>query len=124
MTYRQRRAIAALLRKVPPEADELGSLFAAHGHELALVGGCVRDVFLARPAGDLDLTTDATPEQVLEIASGWADSVWHVGIELGTIGLRKGTRKLELTPYRSERYVTKSRKPVLACCTSLHKALA
>jgi len=124
MTYPQRRAIAALLRKVAPEADELGSRFAAHGHELALVGGCVRDVFLARPAGDLDLTTDATPEQVLEIASGWADSVWHVGIEFGTIGLRKGTRKLEITTYRSEKYVPKSRKPVVAYGTSLEQDLA
>ncbi len=103
MTYPQRRAIAALLRKVAPEADELGSRFAAHGHELALVGGCVRDVFLARPCGDLDLTTDAAPERVMEIANGWADNVWQVGIEFGTVGLRKGSRKLEITTYRSEK---------------------
>ncbi len=124
MTYPQRRAIAALLRKVAPEADELGSRFAAHGHELALVGGCVRDVFLARPCGDLDLTTDAAPERVMEIANGWADNVWQVGIEFGTVGLRKGSRKLEITTYRSEKYAPKSRKPVVAYGTSLEQDLA
>jgi hypothetical protein len=69
---------------------EIGRLFARHGYELALVGGPVRDVFLGRPAtGDLDLTTDAVPERVLEITTDWADKTWTVGIAFGTIGLRK-----------------------------------
>ena len=33
----------------------LAGRFAAEGHELALVGGLVRDVFLGRRHGDLDL---------------------------------------------------------------------
>ena len=51
------------------------------------------------------------PEQVLEITEGWADRSWTVGIEFGTIGLRKGDRTLEITTYRSERYDEDSRKP-------------
>jgi len=94
-----------------PAADELGVLFARHGHELALVGGPVRDVFLGRPRGDLDLTTDATPQRVLEIVRGWADHVWTIGIEFGTVGMRKGREVLEITTYRSEQYARKSRKP-------------
>ena len=90
LTDQQRRAVAALLRKVAPVADDLGRLFAAHGHELALVGGSVRDVFLARRSEDLDLTTDAPPERVMEITDGWADGVWPIGLEFGTVGLRKG----------------------------------
>src|SRR5260370_32497673 len=89
LTDSQRRAVAALLREVAPVADELGRLFAAHGHELALVGGSVRDVFLARKSEDLDLTTDAPPERVMEITAGWADKIWPIGIEFGTVGLRK-----------------------------------
>jgi len=43
----QRKAAAALLRTVhTPEADALGELFTRAGHELALVGGWVRDLFL------------------------------------------------------------------------------
>ena len=86
----QRQAAAALLRaNTPPTVVELGELFAAAGHELALVGGPVRDVFLSGQPKDLDLTTDAVPERVLGITRKWADKTWTVGIEFGTIGLRK-----------------------------------
>jgi poly(A) polymerase len=111
LTPQQRRAASALLSRVSPAADELGARFARHGHELALVGGTVRDVFLGRPHGDLDLTTDAVPERVLEIVRGWADDLWTIGIKFGTVGLRKGRWTFEITTYRSERYASASRKP-------------
>jgi poly(A) polymerase len=111
LTPAQRKAAAELLSPVTRRLDDLARLFTRRGHELALVGGPVRDVFLRRPSGDVDLATDASPEQVLEITAGWADSSWTVGIEFGTIGLRKGDRTLEITTYRSERYAESSRKP-------------
>ena len=107
----QRKAAAALLRTTAEPAAELGRIFARHGHQLALVGGPVRDVFLGRPVSDLDLATDATPPQVLAIARDWADKVWETGIEFGTVGLRKGDTIFEITTYRSETYVPGSRKP-------------
>jgi poly(A) polymerase len=85
--------------------------FAAEGHELALVGGSVRDVFLGRRHGDLDLATDARPGEVRKIAAGWADRVWDTGIEFGTVGLRKGSLVCEITTYRSEEYRPESHKP-------------
>jgi poly(A) polymerase len=107
----QRKAAADLLRKTAAPAAELGRIFAGRGHELALVGGPVRDVFLVRPHSDLDLATDAAPPQVLAIARDWADKVWETGIEFGTVGLRKGDTVFEITTYRSETYVPDSRKP-------------
>ncbi|MEO5878176.1 MAG: CCA tRNA nucleotidyltransferase [Streptosporangiaceae bacterium] len=104
---------------VPPEAAALGELFAAGGHELALVGGPVRDALLRRPVTDLDFTTDATPQRVLDLVDGWADAVWTIGIEFGTVGLRKGDHQLEVTTYRSESYDPKSRKPEVSYGTSL-----
>ena len=108
-----------MLAKIPPVADELGRLFARHGHELALVGGPVRDIFLRRPGGDLDLTTDAHPERVIEITSRWADTTWSVGIAFGTVGMRKGDTVFEITTYRSERYDRESRKPEVSYGESL-----
>jgi poly(A) polymerase len=119
----QRKAAAALLRRVSPAADELGRLFAGHGHELALVGGPVRDVFLGRKPGDLDLTTDAPPEEVLRIIRDWADKVWTVGIDFGTVGLRKNGTIFEITTYRSEEYAPRSRKPGVHYGTSLEEDL-
>jgi poly(A) polymerase len=107
----ERKAAAALLRKTAAPAAELGRVFARNGHKLALVGGPVRDAFLGREHSDLDLTTDATPPQVLAIVRDWADKVWETGIEFGTVGLRKGDTVLEITTYRSETYVPDSRKP-------------
>jgi poly(A) polymerase len=120
----QRKAAAALLRTLTPSAAVLGELFARAGHELALVGGPVRDVFLGRQPGDLDLTTDAVPERVLELTRNWADKTWTVGIDFGTIGLRKGDTVFEITTYRSERYGPRSRKPEVSYGTSLEEDLA
>jgi poly(A) polymerase len=120
LTADQRRAVAVLLRaNTSPTVAELGELFAAAGHELALVGGPVRDVFTGGKPGDLDLTTDAVPERVLEITKAWADKTWTVGIEFGTIGLRKRDEIFEITTYRSEAYGRTSRKPEVKYGTSL-----
>jgi poly(A) polymerase len=128
MTREQQRAATVLLRSSLSGglrlADELARLFARHGHELALVGGPVRDAFLARPHSDLDLATDAHPERVLEITRDWADATWPVGIRFGTVGLSKGDTKFEVTTYRSEHYDQASRKPDVRYETSLVADLA
>jgi poly(A) polymerase len=124
LTPDQRKATAGLLRAAAAPALPLGRLFARQGHELALVGGSIRDVFLGRSHGDLDLTTDARPEQVLEIVTGWADKVWEVGIAFGTVGVRKGDTICEITTYRSEKYRPQSRKPDVDYGTSLQADLS
>ena len=124
MSNEERKAVAALLRERVPAVAGIGLLFARHGYELALVGGPVRDVLLGQQPGDLDLTTDATPDQVLKITSGWADRTWEVGIAFGTVGLRKGNTLYEITTYRSEQYGRTSRKPDVQYGTSLEEDLA
>lgn len=116
---RQLQAAAAVLSTLSSRITELGELFVTAGHEIALVGGPVRDAFLRRKSPDFDLTTDAPPERILEIAGAWADAVWTVGIEFGTVGLRKGSERFEITTYRSDSYDRSSRKPVVAYGTSL-----
>jgi poly(A) polymerase len=119
----QRKAATTLLRTLAPAAAELGELFARAGHELSLVGGPVRDVFLGKPPVDLDLTTDAVPDEVLAIVKRWADKTWTVGIEFGTIGLRKRGTVFEITTYRSEAYQRGSRKPDVRYGKSLEEDL-
>ncbi len=103
-----------------PAAIELGDLFAAAGHELALVGGPVRDAFLGRASADLDFATSASPDQSERILAAWADAHWDIGREFGTIGARRFGRTgsadvvVEVTTYRSDAYEPGSRKPVVA----------
>ncbi|MEP6629384.1 MAG: CCA tRNA nucleotidyltransferase [Lapillicoccus sp.] len=113
------RAAVARLAPVVPLGQELGERFARAGHELALVGGPVRDAFLGRTSPDLDFTTDATPEQTLAVIAGWADAHWEIGRAFGTIGMRKGHRLLEVTTYRSDVYDGASRKPEVTFGASL-----
>jgi poly(A) polymerase len=107
------RAVAQLA-PVLPVLTELGELFAAQGHELAIVGGPVRDAFLGRRSPDLDFTTSASPDQTLAILRPWADAHWDVGREFGTIGARRGEHTVEVTTYRADAYDGQTRKPVVA----------
>ena len=122
-TAAQLSAMTALIESARPVSDELGGRFAENGQELALVGGPVRDALLGRPSHDIDLTTDAVPQRVLELVDGWADSVWTVGIDFGTVGVRKKNLQLEITTYRSESYSPKSRKPEVAYGTDIEDDL-
>jgi poly(A) polymerase len=105
------RGAVARLAPMLPLLTELGERFAARGHEIALVGGPVRDAFLGRVSPDLDFTTDARPDDILGVVQGWADAHWDIGREFGTIGLRKGAHVLEITTYRADTYDRTSRKP-------------
>ena len=97
-----------------PVSHELGRLFDSAGYELSLVGGPVRDLLLGRDALDLDFTTNASPDQTLELIRDWADAHWEIGREFGTIGMRKSGMQLEVTTYRAEAYDPDSRKPTVA----------
>lgn len=105
--------------KVDPVVLELGQRFVDAGHELSLVGGPVRDLFLGRSSPDLDFTTDATPDQTIALIRKWADNFWEIGRAFGTIGMRKAGFQIEITTYRAEAYDPESRKPVVAFGASL-----
>jgi poly(A) polymerase len=107
------RDVAAELDRIAPVLDELGTRFADAGHELALVGGPVRDAMLGRRHNDLDFTTSARPDEIERLISGWADATWDIGRAFGTIGSRKGAFQIEITTYRSESYDPTSRRPVV-----------
>lgn len=89
----------------------LAERFVAAGHELALVGGPVRDAFLGRPVNDLDFATSAHPDDIVRIVRPIADAHWEIGRAFGTIGARLGDQTVEITTYRSDSYVLDSRKP-------------
>jgi len=118
-----RRALE-VLTEMAPAAVELGELFRAAGHELALVGGPVRDAFLGRASNDLDFATSADPDQTQALLAAWGDAHWDIGKEFGTIGAKRfapsgsprgaGDLVVEVTTYRTDEYDPASRKPLVA----------
>ena len=118
------QALANLQRTTDsPLFAKLGGLFTAAGFELALVGGPVRDAFLNRPTTDLDFTTNAKPEEIIEILKGNVDAFWDIGREFGTIGARIGEVSVEITTYRADSYDQLSRKPEVVFGTDLTEDL-
>lgn len=67
----------------------LAQIFRAQGHELYMVGGCVRDLLLQREVSpDIDLTTDARPDAIKRlVAATHPIAVATVGETFGTIAL-------------------------------------
>lgn len=109
-----RPVIPDRLRPVLDRTEPLAERFVASGRRLYLVGGVVRDLLLGRDmtdGRDVDLTTDARPEEIKELLRGWADAVWTQGERFGTIGCRKDGWTFEITTHRAEAYDPESRKP-------------
>jgi poly(A) polymerase len=110
---------------------DLSDRFRSAGHSLYLVGGSVRDAIVADPGTqvadgerDLDFTTDAHPDAVEAVVSGWADAVWTQGKRFGTIGFLRGGQKYEVTTHRAEAYQPDSRKPEVAFGDTIEEDLA
>ena len=120
--------VAARLRDllhVPPELEELAARFAAAGHELYIVGGYVRDALLqGQDDEDVDLATDAKPDRVIELVSGWHEGTWLQGVEFGTVGVQKGGRTFEITTFRAETYQPDSRNPAVEPVRTIEADLA
>jgi len=104
----------------------LAVLFENAGYTLYLVGGSVRDAMVGdvHADADLDLTTNATPDEIEKLVSGWADAVWSTGKEFGTISSRKDGRVYEITTHRAEAYQPDSRKPSVLFGDSIEQDLS
>ena len=112
------------LLKLPGFVDDLAKRFRSAGHELYLVGGSVRDALLERAHWDYDFATDAKPDEVLQLVSGWHEGKWLQGVEFGTVGVAKQGHRLEITTFREERYAEGSRKPAVTPLPSIEAELA
>ena len=103
---------------------ELGEKFFKNGFEISLVGGPVRDAVLGKTVKDLDLTTNAKPDEIQKCLKSWADSIWDVGIKFGTVGAKVKDYVFEITTYRTEQYEDTSRKPSVEFGKTLEEDLA
>lgn len=79
------------------------------GFEAYLVGGSVRDFLMNRPSGDKDITTNATPEEVRGVFSGFR--VIDTGLQHGTVTVMIDGEGLEITTYRCEKGYSDNRRP-------------
>ncbi len=77
------------------------------GYEGYFVGGCVRDELMGRPVNDMDIATNATPEQVMALF----ERTIPTGLEHGTITVLIENEPFEVTTYRTETEYVDHRRP-------------
>lgn len=104
--------------------EKLARTFKDAGHRLYLVGGPVRDALLGRDFRDVDLATDATPEEALELVKPVAEDLWLQGMKFGTVGARVDGITLEITTFRTERYEADSRHPEVKFASDIETDLS
>ena len=102
----------------------LSERFVAAGWGFFVVGGVVRDLFLGKRSGDIDITTDAHPGESASILGDCGEAVWDQGARFGTIGARRGDIVVEVTTHRSEQYEQTSRKPQVKFSSEIEDDLA
>ena len=68
-----------------PDVKELGRVFNSNGHEIRIVGGAVRDLALKKFPKDIDMATDATPDQMIDIFKSNDIRYKPTGLQHGTI---------------------------------------
>ena len=95
--------------KLPVCVRECMALLENAGHTCYAVGGCVRDWLLGLTPHDYDLCTDATPEQMQRIFSGY--QLVLAGEKHGTVGVVCGREVVEITTFRTEGDYKDNRHP-------------
>jgi tRNA nucleotidyltransferase (CCA-adding enzyme) len=94
---------------IPLDALTVLTTLEAAGFDVYLVGGCVRDVLLGAEPKDYDVCTNAKPEQMLEVFSGF--SVYETGLKHGTLTVKSGELFIEVTTYRVDGDYSDNRRP-------------
>lgn len=82
---------------------DLRATFQASGFDIRFVGGSVRDHLAGIPAKDIDLATDATPEEQIALYRAAGMTFYATGLQHGTLTIRIGTETFEVTSLRTER---------------------
>lgn len=94
---------------IPDYIQVLIDLLNQNHYSTYVVGGAIRNALLGLPIHDYDLTTDATPDEMLQVFS--THRVFKTGIQHGTITVLSKGQPVEITTFRSENVYEDHRHP-------------
>ena len=93
-----------------------------HGYQAYLVGGAVRDKLLNKELNDIDITTNAKPDEVIAIFKN-KYKVIKTGIKYGTVTVYINKTKYEVTTYRQDLEYINHRFPMIKYSISIYDDL-
>ncbi len=93
--------------QLPAPVLQVLTRLSERGFKAYLVGGCVRDLLLGKPAKDFDVATSARPEEV----QGAFPKVIPTGIQHGTVTVLVKGVGVEVTTFRKEGAYLDGRRP-------------
>lgn len=102
-----------------PEARRACAAVQNAGFQIFFVGGCVRNDLLGAQISDLDLSTNARPEQVIQAAKQAGLRTIPTGIDHGTVTIIVNQEPFEVTTFRKD-VETDGRRAVVAFADNLH----
>ena len=85
-----------------PQAQAVCSMLTDQGYQALFVGGCVRNALLGFPINDIDISTDALPEMVMQLATAAGLRVIPTGIDHGTVTVIADGVAFEMTTFRHD----------------------
>ncbi len=95
--------------EIPQKVKTMFQLLSEAGYECFLVGGCVRDMLMGKVPHDIDITTNATPEEIQAVFSDF--HTLDIGIRHGTVTVMLDGEPIEITTYRTESTYSDGRHP-------------
>lgn len=102
-----------------PAAAQVCAAIEAAGHDIYFVGGCVRNAILGLADSDVDMSTNARPEQVIEITQAAGLKAIPTGIDHGTVTVVARGMPFEITTFRRD-VATDGRRAVVAFSDSIN----
>jgi poly(A) polymerase len=82
--------------------QDVARMLTEAGYQALFVGGCVRNALLGVPVSDIDMSTDARPETVVQIAKSNGLKAIPTGIDHGTITVVSSSIAHEITTFRKD----------------------
>ncbi|MES2436463.1 MAG: CCA tRNA nucleotidyltransferase [Patescibacteria group bacterium] len=103
----------SLIEKIPTEVQAVATTLQKANFEAYLVGGCIRDLLINRKPKDWDITTNATPEEIIGLFSEtfYENAYGTVGVKTEGDKVDETVKVIEVTPYRLETKYTDVRRP-------------
>ena len=96
--------------EIDKKAKKVIYMLESKGYNAYIVGGCLRDILLGRKSQDIDITTDALPNEIIDVFK-YSYKVIETGVKYGTVTVIIEASPIEITTFRSEQDYVDGRRP-------------